>query len=80
MKELFYIGYCFFLVSTFGFIIAIINPFWIKIKIDSLYVIRGIFEICELNQGQRICSYIFLYSDSELIKAYRTRNYNLIYF
>jgi hypothetical protein len=75
MKKLLYIGYCFFMVSSIGFIIAILNPFWIKKQLaTSIYILKGIFEVCEINEAQRICSYTFLYSDSELIKLYRTRN------
>jgi hypothetical protein len=75
MNKIFYIGYCLFIISTIGFIIAIFNPFWIKKQLaSSVFILRGIFEVCELNQEQRICSHIFLYFDSELIKLYRTCN------
>ncbi len=79
MQKVFFIGYAFFVASTIGFIIAILNPYWI---IKSFPLLRGIFEICELNVAQqRICAYIFLDSDSEVVKAYRTRkSLNLLLF
>lgn len=64
MSVIFYLGFFMFVMSSVGFIISILLPYWI-VKDGPRY--RGIFEVCDSTTADmndiRACQYILTYNN-----------------